>query len=243
VRIVTRALGREAARGAAAPVLARVACIVVLTGVVGFALAQTPEELFELRSTLHTEPLHDVPVPADPGRFWIEVDGETHEGDVPPGFCGAAFSGVSEPTPGAQDRFSASASWRTDAGDAWRFEVIRVITLDEGAWRFGAHESDNVTLFYRKDGDLDRIGATDFDPDAGLFWLVATAFRGQPGDEQIRRSDGPGPFPNEAWPIVRVSEDGLRATADGVARVPVSVQHDDLELPFRFAVNCAPQEH
>jgi len=211
-----------------------------LTFAAGAALAQTPAELFELRSTLHTEPLHDAPVPDEPGRFWIEVDGAEFEGEVPAGFCGATLSGVTEPTAGAQDRFSAMASWRSDDGAVWRFELIRVITLDADAWRFGGHESDNVTLFYREDGDLDRVGGTDFDLEAGLFWVVATAYRRQPGDETIRRNDGPGPFPSELWPIVRVAEDGLRATAQGVLRPPVSVPADGPELPFRFAVRCAP---
>lgn len=215
---------------------------IAVTMAAGVAFAQTPEELFELRSTLHTEPLHDVPVPADPGHFWIEIDGAVHEGDLPPGFCGAIVSDAGEPSPGAQDRFSARATWQTDAGAAWRFEVIRVVTLDPGAWRFSGHETDNVTLFYREDGNLDRVGRTDFDLDAGLFWVVASANRRQPGDETIRRNDGPGPFPNELWPIIRVSEDGLRATAEGLARPSVSVQHDGLELPFRFAVHCLPEE-
>ena len=213
--------------------------VLVVALSVGAALAQTPEERFELRSTLHTEPLHGVPVPEEPGRFWIEIDGTVHEGEVQDGFCAATLSGVDEPTPGAQDRFSARASWRGDDGAAWRFEVIRSISLDALAWGMAGHERDLVTLFYREDGDLERVGRTDFDEGAGLFWVVASAWRANPGDETIRRNDGPGPFPSEAWPIVRVSEDGLRATAEGVARPSVSVPADGPELPFRFAVHCA----
>ncbi len=214
------------------------AAAVTLTFAAGAALAQAPEELFDLRSTLHTEPLHEAPVPDEPGRFWIELDGVVHQGEIAAGFCGARLSGVTEPTPAAQDRFGAMASWRSADGAAWRLELIRVITLDADAWRFGGHESDNVTLVHREDGDLDRVGRTDFDLEAGLYWLVATANRRLPGDETIRRNDGPGPFPSELWPIVRVSEDGLRATADGVLRPPVSVPAEGPELPFRIAVHC-----
>lgn len=115
-----------------------------------------------------------------------------------------------------------------------------MIALDPDAWRFGGHEIDEVTLFYRADGDLDRAGRTDFDLDAGLYWLVATANRGMPGDATIRRNDGPGPFPSERWPIIRVSEDGLRATAEGNLRPPVSVPADGPERPFRLALHCLP---
>ena len=212
----------------------------VLAGsaVCALASAQTPEELFELRSTLHTEPLHELPVPEQPGRFWLEIDGTVHEGEIESGFCGATLSGVTEPTPAAQDRFSAAASWRDDDGAAWRFELRRVISLDANSWRARFHEMDNVALHYRSDGNLNRVGRTDFDLDAGLFWVNAAARRGRPGDQTIGHSRGPDPFPNDQFPIIRVSQDGLHATAEGTLKPPLSEGVEEPRLPFRLAIHC-----
>ena len=224
-----------------APNHSRTTTIGLITGLLALtgAMAQTPEELFELRSTLHSEPLHDIPVPDGPDRFWIEIDGVIHEGDIRAGFCAATLSGVTAPTPAAQDRFSASASWRDAEGGAWQFEIRRVLFLDAGAWRAGRHENDAVTLHHRADGNLNRVGSSDFDPDAGVYWLSASAQRGRPGDQTIRHSRGPDPFPGDQFPIIRVSEDGLRATAAGTLKPPLSAGTDEPQLPFRMAVRCS----
>ncbi|TVQ37356.1 MAG: hypothetical protein EA370_06990 [Wenzhouxiangella sp.] len=92
--------------------------------------------------------LHPID-PAAPGRFRMEVAGEVHEGEL--SSCGWSIR-VAEGH--NQDRFAASANWRTDDGRSLQLEMWRFVMHDDFFWNLNhGHESDRVRLRLRTGGD------------------------------------------------------------------------------------------
>lgn len=191
----------------------------------GVAAAETHPD----RASFFSEPLHDIEVP-EAGRFAIEIEGERHEGDVR-GICSTDLA--SDVEGGFMDAFVARGDWTDDDGRAWAFEVTRNVSDMEAMWRRSGpgHESDRVWLHVREDGNRSRVTSRgNTGTEYGDVWV----YRVDPGDDEVRVDNG-----EAVLPMVRVAEDGVRATAEGV----VATRDRDegfqpFELAFRLAVHC-----
>ena len=182
-------------------------------------------------ATLVGEPLHDLPLP-EPGRFWLEFEGEVHEGEL-------RECAVLEPTESARfHRFDASGAWLNHAGQARAFEMFRFVSGEEAGWRFIGHETDRVSVTTRLDGDIEQVASGTID--ATMPRARAEAQRREPLGE-VRMQPGEGDVP-----LVRVSADLAHATAMAVLDVhpvpPNQDYYDDDTVhvtgPIAIAVRC-----
>ncbi|TVR93662.1 MAG: hypothetical protein EA416_04745, partial [Trueperaceae bacterium] len=179
-------------------------------------------------ATLTSEPLHDLPMP-EPGRFWLEFEGEAHEGWL--SVCGIDQA----PTERMQlHRFVAEGTWLNDSGQARAFFFHRLVSGDEEGWINTGHEIDVVTLFTRTDDDVDR--ASWAETDAHTPQARAQAVRLEPLAE-VLFEHGSGDAP-----LVRVRADHEAATALAVIDVYPSRHYDDDTVhvtgPIAIAVRC-----
>ena len=169
------------------------------------------------------ESLHSIETAA-PGTFRLEVAGEVHEGEL--GSCGWSMRTAEGQN---QDRFSATANWRTDDGRNMQLEMWRFVMHDDFFWNAShGHESDRVQLRLRDDG-------------GSLVNVQDTAVSQMSG---IRTR--PGASPRWRWgsgdmPAVRVSADGLQATAVGELHGEDNERGSPLTGPFSLALSCAAE--
>jgi len=165
--------------------------------------------------------LHPIE-PTTPGRFRLEVAGEVHKGEL--GSCGWSMRTAEGQN---QDRFSATANWRTDDGRNMQLEMWRFVMHDDFFWNLShGHESERVQLRLRDDG-------------GSLVDVQDTAVSQMSG---IRAR--PGASPRWRWgtgemPAVRVSADGLQATAIGELQGQEHEHGSPPTGPFSLALHCA----
>ena len=182
---------------------------------------------------LFSDSLHDLPMP-EPGRFWLEFEGEVHEGELRE--CGVVLD------PAAGDdwhRFDASGSWLNQAGQARAFEVIRFVSDVVPSWRHIGHETDRVSVTSRLDGDLALAASGSID--AAMPRARAEAMRVEPQGDL--RMHGAGDAP-----LTRILADGMHATVVAVLDVhPAPPNHDyypddtvHVTGPIAIAMRCAP---
>ena len=91
-------------------------------------------------SKFFADNLHPIE-PATPGRFRLEVAGEVHKGDL--GSCGWSMRTAEGQN---QDRFSATANWRTEDGRNMQLEMWRFVMHDDFFWN-GTNEITNQQTF------------------------------------------------------------------------------------------------
>ena len=165
--------------------------------------------------------LHPIE-PAAPGTFRLEIAGKVHEGQL--GSCGWVMRTAEGQN---QDRFSATANWHTDDGRNMQLEMWRFVMHDDFFWNLShGHESERVQLRLRDDG-------------GSLVDVQDTAVSQMSG---IRAR--PGASPRWRWgtgemPAVRVSADGLQATAIGELQGQEHEHGSPLTGRFSLAVHCA----
>jgi hypothetical protein len=165
--------------------------------------------------------LHPIEM-ADPGRFRLEVADEIHEGDL--GSCGWSLRTAEGHN---QDRFAAAANWRSDDGRTMQLDLWRFVMHDEFFWNAShGHESERVQVRLRNDG-----GSVVDVQDSAVSEMRMTRTK-------------PGASPRWRWgagepPAIRVSADGLQATAAGELHGSESDHGSPLIGSFTLAVHCA----
>ncbi len=165
--------------------------------------------------------LHPI-APVNPGRFRLKVAGEIHEGEL--SSCGWSM----RTEEGAnQDRFSATARWRAEDGRSMQLDMWRFVMHDEFFWNAShGHESDRVQLRLRDDGgSLVDVQDTTVSQMSGIRTHPGTSPRWRWGSGEM--------------PAVRVSADGLQATAAGELHGQDNERGSPLTGPFSLALRCA----